>query len=266
MARGAPILLYHRVGPRDGSYMDDYTVSPRTFAAQMRWLARRKWHPVPLADLVGRRLRACPPRAIAITFDDGFECNRAHAWPVLEDLGFPSSTFVVTGRLGLFNDWDDPDVKRYRLLSLDDLCGADTKLMTFHSHSATHPNLKSVAGDPDKLAEELRTPLETLAPIKGAGRLFAYPMGVWSWALKLAVESAGYEAACTCMEGLNTPGTDPFLLRRVSINEVDVDWRLEIKLRTGRDALRWPPERPAFVDEAIEKARWLGGGLIAALR
>jgi peptidoglycan/xylan/chitin deacetylase (PgdA/CDA1 family) len=264
MANSARILLYHRVGPRDGSYMDNYTVSPGTFAAQMRWLALRKWHPVPLADLIGRRLDACPPRTIAITFDDGFACNREHAWPVLEDLGFPSATFVVTERMGLLNDWDPPHVKRYRLLSPDDICQANTKLMTFHSHSATHPNLKSVIGDSRRLVEELQTPLETLAPMKGTGRFFAYPVGAWNWNLRLAVESAGYEAACTCMEGLNTPATDPFLLRRVTINEVDVDWRLDIKMLTGRDVLRWPPQRPPFIDEAIEKARWLGG-LVSAL-
>jgi peptidoglycan/xylan/chitin deacetylase (PgdA/CDA1 family) len=135
--------------------------------------------------------------------------------------------------------------------------------MTFHSHTATHPNLKSVFGDPQRLAEELQTPLETLAPMQGTGRFFAYPVGAWNWNLKLAVESAGYEAACTCMEGLNTRATDPFLLRRVTINEVDVDWRLETKLVAGRDVLCWPPQRPPFIDEAIEKARWVGG-LIAA--
>lgn len=259
MARTAPILLYHRVGLRDGSYMDNYTVSPRTFAAQMHLLARRKWRPVPLAEVVGRRLETCPPRAIAITFDDGFASNRQHAWPVLEELGFPASTFVVTDRMGLCNDWDPPHVRRFPLLSPDDIGHANTALMTFHSHTATHPNLKSVTGDPQRLLEELRRPLDTLAPMKGAGKVFAYPVGAWTWDLKLAVERAGYEAACTCLEGFNTRATDPFLLRRVSINEVDVGWRLEIKLLAGRDVLRWPPQRPPFVDEVIEKARWVGG-------
>jgi peptidoglycan/xylan/chitin deacetylase (PgdA/CDA1 family) len=260
MASTAPILLYHRVGPRDGSYMDNYTVSPETFAAQMRLLARRKWHPVPLTDVIERRLDACPPRAIALTFDDGFASNREHAWPVLEKLGFPAATFVVTERLGQCNDWDPPWVRRFPLLSADDIGKSNTALMTFHSHTATHPNLKTVVGDPGRLQEELRRPLETLAPISGAGRIFAYPVGAWTWNLKLAVERAGYQAACTCMEGLNTRATDPFLLRRITINEVDVGWRFEIKLLAGRDVLRLPPQRPPFVDEAIEKARWLALG------
>jgi peptidoglycan/xylan/chitin deacetylase (PgdA/CDA1 family) len=257
LPRLAPILLYHRVGPRDGSSMDRYTVSPQSFAAQMTWLAERRWRPVPVRELVGRRIAACPPRALAITFDDGFASNREHAWPVLQSLGFPASTFVVTGRMGSFNDWDPPDRAHFPLLSADDLARADPTLMTFYSHSATHADLTFLTDDANRLGHELEESRRALPPHRGDLAIFAYPRGSWTWDLKLAVERAGYDASCSCMEGLNSASLDPYLLRRVAILEEDVGWRLELKLRTGRDLRRM--KRPPFVEVALARARRTGG-------
>jgi peptidoglycan/xylan/chitin deacetylase (PgdA/CDA1 family) len=245
MASHAPILLYHRVGLLDGTPMDEYTVSPSRFAEQMRWILGNGFQPVPLASLVGARLEACPPRALAITFDDGFASNREHAWPVLEQLRIPATTFVVTGLLGGLNDWDPPEDRRFRLLTREEIAMAEVKLMTFASHSATHPNLQSIANERGSLAHELSNSREMVTSFPGSGNLFAYPSGVWTWEVKLAVHRAGYDAACTCMEGLNTSATDPYLLRRVHVYEADTGLRLEAKLRSGRDLLRWPPRLPA---------------------
>src|SRR4051812_11688642 len=117
----ATILLYHRVGVRDGSRMDAYTVSPSRFDEQMRSMLERGYSPVPLASLVGDRLRMCPPCSVAITFDDGFASNRVHAWPVLERLRIPSTTFIVTGLFGGVNEWDAPEERRFPLLTREEL-------------------------------------------------------------------------------------------------------------------------------------------------
>ena len=64
-----PILCYHRIGPR-ASLM----IMPRdTFAAQMEYLARNRYHVIRLAELPDflSGKRALPPRAVVLTFDDG---------------------------------------------------------------------------------------------------------------------------------------------------------------------------------------------------
>ncbi|MDH3226788.1 MAG: polysaccharide deacetylase family protein [Thermoleophilia bacterium] len=93
------ILCWHNVtptwffpGPR-GAHL-------RGLAAQVKVL-RRFCTPVDLEsaldDLsVGRRL---PPRAVALTFDDGYRDNLDEALPLLEELGAPATYFLVSGLL-----------------------------------------------------------------------------------------------------------------------------------------------------------------------
>lgn len=62
---------------------------------------RRLANVVPLeaaiADLAAGR--PLPPRAVAVTFDDGYRDNLTHAVPVLEALGLPATFFLVPGLL-----------------------------------------------------------------------------------------------------------------------------------------------------------------------
>jgi peptidoglycan/xylan/chitin deacetylase (PgdA/CDA1 family) len=247
MTRRIPILLYHRVGERDGSFMDEYTVSPWTFAEQMDAIRRYGWRPITLENALGAGVRNTPKRSLLLTFDDGFVSNREYAWPVLERHGFPSATFVVTGCLGLYNNWDGPARASYPLLSAKDLIAADPKLMRFHSHSATHPDLTFLRHDLKAVRRELEESRRCLAELRTAGDFFAYPRGSWNWEVMEHVRNSGYAGACTTMEGLNSARTNPFLLRRIKIVEGDVGLRFWLKVRLGRDILRWPPKRPPEV-------------------
>ena len=223
--------------------MDDYTVSPAAFERQMGEVEAFGWTPITLEDLLAGNPR--PRRAVVITFDDGFACNRTHAWPVLARHGFASATFLVTGCTGGVNTWDGSGRDRYCLLSTDDILSADHTLMTFHDHTATHPDLTAISGDAERMRAELSGSRAALARLVATpGRCFAYPYGSWNPSVARTAAETGYSGACTCMEGLNDQSTNPHLLRRVEIVEKDVGHRLRLKLQTGRDLLRWPPERP----------------------
>jgi peptidoglycan/xylan/chitin deacetylase (PgdA/CDA1 family) len=241
MSRGIPILLYHRVGNRDGSYMDKYTVSPRRFAEQMEWLHRNGWQPITLESVLDNTEK--PNRSVVLTFDDGFVSNRVHAWPILNRYSFPAATFVVTDCLGSCNRWDPKPRASHALLSAGDLDIADAGLMRFHSHGATHADLRYL-DDVDSLRCELNHSRLNLAPVRTAGEFFSYPWGGWNWDVVREVAKAGYAGAVTCVEGLNSPDTNPYLLRRVEIHECDLGWRLWLKVHLGRDLLKWRHVRP----------------------
>lgn len=98
--RGSPgqlgaVLLFHRVAQAVGDF-HGIAVPPAEFRAQME-LLRRSCNVLPLEELVARaRGEALPPRALALSFDDGYADNLVHASPVLVELGLPA-TFFVTG-------------------------------------------------------------------------------------------------------------------------------------------------------------------------
>ena len=94
------VLAYHRVDyPRRREYLDPALISatPPEFAAQMRFLATHYRVISPerlLSSIRGRE--TLPPRAVLLTFDDGYRDFGENAWPVLKELGLPVLLFVST--------------------------------------------------------------------------------------------------------------------------------------------------------------------------
>lgn len=100
----ALILAYHSVQDHPEAFQNTIgfgnTFSTRAFARHMEWVARR-FNPIVLEDLT-RRLQngePMPPRAVAITFDDGYADNYEVALPVLERLGIPATFYVTVGAI-----------------------------------------------------------------------------------------------------------------------------------------------------------------------
>jgi peptidoglycan/xylan/chitin deacetylase (PgdA/CDA1 family) len=102
-ARGA-ILRYHSVTGDETATLDyldrGLMVTASTFRHQLAYV-RRCYTVVPLDEMVERihAGRALPPRAVAITFDDGYLDNYTHAFPLLRAEGLPATFYVTTGTL-----------------------------------------------------------------------------------------------------------------------------------------------------------------------
>lgn len=105
-APGGIILGYHRVAEADAS-AHGMCVSPAHFAEHLD-VIRRHGHPVSLLELVdGLDDGSLPPRAVALTFDDGYADVLERAWPLLERHAIPATVFVITGCLGQTFWWDE---------------------------------------------------------------------------------------------------------------------------------------------------------------
>ena len=101
-----PILIFHRVLPKPDPLLPGEP-SAEEFDALAGHIASR-FRVLPLAQ-AARDLYAgtLPPRALAITFDDGYANNLAVAAPILKRHGLPATVFVATGYLDgrcMFND------------------------------------------------------------------------------------------------------------------------------------------------------------------
>ena len=69
------------------------------FRDQMLWLADNGYAVVPLG-MVTRQ-----PKSIGIMFDDGYLDTYSNAWPILDELGYSATIFVVTGLVGHSVAW-----------------------------------------------------------------------------------------------------------------------------------------------------------------
>jgi peptidoglycan/xylan/chitin deacetylase (PgdA/CDA1 family) len=100
---GALVLRYHAVTESDAEVLyatPEICMPLAAFRRQMAFV-RRAYTVLPLDELVERigRGASLPPRALAVTFDDGYADNYRLAFPVLRDLGLTATVFVATGGL-----------------------------------------------------------------------------------------------------------------------------------------------------------------------
>jgi peptidoglycan/xylan/chitin deacetylase (PgdA/CDA1 family) len=107
---GGVVLLYHRVTDL-ASDPQCLAVSPAHFADHLD-VIRADGVLMPLEELVdAARQDRVPPRAIAVTFDDGYEDNFRTAASLLADAQAPATIFVSTGTLEHGGEfwWDEID-------------------------------------------------------------------------------------------------------------------------------------------------------------
>ena len=100
------VLTYHRVLPKPDPLLPGEPDAAE-FASQMDMLSC-VFKLIGLAEARDRLLaRSLPPRAMCITFDDGYANNCEIALPILRERGIPATVFVATGFLNggrMFND------------------------------------------------------------------------------------------------------------------------------------------------------------------
>ncbi|MCP5264929.1 MAG: polysaccharide deacetylase family protein [Burkholderiaceae bacterium] len=92
------VLLYHRVLDRPDP-LRPTTPDAEMFGRHMRWLCDQ-FSVMSLTEAVDRlREGSLPPRAAAVTFDDGYRDNATNAAPILRDAGLSATVFVNTAYL-----------------------------------------------------------------------------------------------------------------------------------------------------------------------
>lgn len=99
------ILAYHRVlsvpdESRFGFDLDLVSASAEQFDEQLRMI-RRRFQPLSFAEVLDHfdRRRRLPPRAILLSFDDGYDDNYRVAFPLLRAQGLSAMFFVSTDHI-----------------------------------------------------------------------------------------------------------------------------------------------------------------------
>jgi len=235
--RGLRMLFYHRmIADRD-----PLGVAPQRFRQQMEYLAEQGWRVVDVAE-AGDLLRSGGPldRVVGLSFDDGYLDVLEHAMPVLAELGFRATVFVVTGALDgdVSFDWYE---EMPPMIGWEDVVRLDRDSpLRFEAHSVTHPNLLKLDDGPAR--EEIANSKAVLeARLGRPAQAFSYPAGLFGPRERRLAEEAGYSVAVSCEPGLNDSASDRFALRRNQIDSHDNLLDFRAKVEGGHDAL--PPLR-----------------------
>ncbi len=154
---------------------------------------------ISLAEAVRYRKRegAWPKNVVVMTFDDGYANVHEHALPALREFEFSATVFVVTGHVGLANDWAPP-LERLGLQPLmtwsqiDDLVKAGLEI---GAHTVTHPDLRRL--DEQAVKREIADSRQSLEDkLQHRISTFAYPFG-WHTEYARRIVGEAFDAACT---------------------------------------------------------------------
>lgn len=206
--QGIPVLLYHHVSDQETD-MPELTVSTAEFTRQLRLLRFHGYQTITLEQLGsymrGERM-ALPDKPILISFDDGYADNYSQAFPILKEIGYCATIFMVGINFDRANRLTSPQIREMAANSIE-----------IGAHSMTHRDLTrlsrtdlryEVAGSKQKVEQVVRSEAD----------YFAYPGGFYNLAALEAVEAAGYQGSFSILPGLNQPDRDNiYLLRRIPI-------------------------------------------------
>lgn len=96
-ARKLLILCYHGISLDDEHQWSGLYLAPQLFRERLRCITSAGCVVLPLAAALQKLYEGdLPPRAVTITFDDGFYDFYARAWPLLRDFGFPATVYFPT--------------------------------------------------------------------------------------------------------------------------------------------------------------------------
>jgi peptidoglycan/xylan/chitin deacetylase (PgdA/CDA1 family) len=234
--------MYHRVGTVHDASERKYCMAPNTFAAHMHALAQGGYRAVAVEDFLawlGGRAEL-PENAFVLTFDDGFLGVHDHAAPVLQQLGWPATVFLVTALLGGRAVWFEQNghATCHPLLDREHIAAMAGEGFSFCSHSRHHADLTRLTDS--ELEDELSGSRNELNGLPGAiPDLLAYPYGRFDARVMDCARRAGYLAAFSVLSGFNRRDVDPFHIRRLDVLGTDTPTMLLRKIRLGSNDGSW---------------------------
>ena len=215
-----PVLCYHRIG--GPAELGVTRVARSIFARQITGLARAGWRTLTLAEFSHRVTHPASPMPhpeLLLSFDDGYASLAAHVYPLLADVGFTATTFLITDYVGRLNTWDVRYTwHRLAHLDWDSIGRCQERGFDFASHTASHPRLTWLSDG--QAAAELERSHETLRHRLGpqAARAVAYPFGARDERIERLACAAGYELGFGGVRGNGSP----FALARLPVYLWDV--------------------------------------------
>jgi hypothetical protein len=183
-----PVLCYHHIRdakPRDSENMKSYSVSPSSFAAQMKGLSDSGYSavlPDQLYDYLVNNVEL-PTKPVMITFDDTDGEQFSIGATEMQKYGFKGGFFIMTVA-----------INRPRYMTKEQIKNLSDSGHVIAAHTWDHHMVTKYQGtDWDIQFSNPKKQLETITgkPLK----YFAYPFGLWNQAAIPELKNKGYQMA-----------------------------------------------------------------------
>ena len=213
------VLTYHQIKNPANDYS---TVCPAAFRQQMEYL-KAHYLVLGLREAVAAAKQAgWAGRAVAITFDDGYQDNATIAAPILRSLGLTACFFVATDMVGSLRPFPHDVYQgrpRQEHLTWRQLRELVQEGFEVGSHTCSHVDLGVIPtheAECELTESRKRLELELNVPI----RLFAFPYGHRRNMRPATVAAARreFEICCSAYGGHNRSPVNPGNIRRVVIS------------------------------------------------
>jgi peptidoglycan/xylan/chitin deacetylase (PgdA/CDA1 family) len=225
-----PILTFHQIAPapEKGTGFRSLSVAPADFQRQMSFLRALGYQGLSITALQPYLRGERSGKVVGITFDDGYLNNLTHALPVLRQLGFSSTCYVISAMLGQANSWDRHNrVPPSELMSAVHLRQWVAGGQEVGAHTRHHVRLTQV--DTPLAQEEIALCKDELQQLTGSTvDHFCYPYGEFAPEHTAMVAGAGFLTATTTRRGRCQLGDSLLELPRVPVLR-----------RTSRPLLWW---------------------------
>ncbi len=207
-----PVLAYLKLAEKKSERL---VVSRSSFERQMKFLQSNGYHPVAIDSLMDYldMKSGLPPKAVVITFDNGWRSVYEIAYPILKKYGFPATVFIYTDFVGA------PKALTWKQLREMAAHGISIESQTLSLPDLTRLGPKAGLQDHIKRLEHELGQSRTLIQknIGAPCRYLAYPFGKTNDLVIAVAKKSGYRAGFTLNRGSNPFFVDNFKVRRSMI-------------------------------------------------
>lgn len=239
MAKKLKVLYYHEV-VEQGQGFSYQKMEKEKFARQMAYLQEHGYETLYFSDLD----KPLPPKAVIVSFDDGFRSVYENAAPIMETYGIRGNVYLPTAYIGNdshFMDWDM--VQKLQEGSFE---------MQAHTHN--HVDVRTL--DEQALQEQIQASDELFREKLGyLPRAFCLPFGTYDSASIKKIRNTGrYDYILGSYYGNLRIGKKDRVLPRIGISNDDTMEDFAAKLQ-GKRNWKGPLQRLRLWLKNLKKER-----------
>ncbi len=231
--KGIPVLMYHKVWP---GINDDLTITPEKLREQWSYLKQEGYRAISLPEYLDIATGQKPNKGkvLLITFDDGYQNNLTYAYPLLQELGWKATFFIIAETLIV----EKREIEIEQKMTLQELRSLDPTIIQLAMHGYQHEDMGKLP-----LEDSRQALVNTIRTFDNSGlewhRVLAYPFGSRPGAhfhmLKAIMKDMGIMAAFRIGNKVsNVPAGDVYEIKRIDIRGTDTIFDFKVKLSKGK--------------------------------